>query len=183
MVEARDILPALDRMASRAGQRLPVFSQGGHSSIELSVMRVLVAGGAGQVPEVELRANRLNLVSVEGAIPAVTIRAEHCRVRSVERETCRAVFGQEKDRGEEACDRMALLTTVRVIARKLALVGVGVAVGASFPVDPIARFGTARLMALRAGDDFVLTGEGELGGCVLCRVERRRLKRLDRVAF
>ena len=52
VIEAVQFAPGLGGVASLAAHRLPVLAKLGHALLELSVMNVLVTGGAGEIVEV-----------------------------------------------------------------------------------------------------------------------------------
>lgn len=167
-------------MAGLAAELGPVRPEAFLPIAELSVMRVLVTTRTRFV----VKGKRNDFVFSAGRSDFVAFGASNGDVRSGQRELGLPMLRDGKQRAVPIRYRMAALAAVlKRRFRKLAVVGVFVAVRAGRKLNFVNRLFAGRSVALVAFDFCVLAFERILGSRMFLDAKRRRLPSLDFVAF
>src|ERR1700757_2152983 len=127
VVKSVYIRPGLRVVASLTSERRPIRPFPRHAIVELSLVRVLMASGAGPVFKFEWQ----NLVGAASCAQLVTVDARNRRMRARQRKTRVSMLGDGKRSAMEIQNRVAAFTLV-VIRRggKLVVMGILVAIAA-----------------------------------------------------
>ena len=180
MVEPGYVNPGPGVMAGFAPELGAVGPAAFHAVLEFPMMHVIVASRAGLIFEVE----RNDLVRSTGSSHFVTFHAADGDVRASQRELGLLMLGDGKQRAVKIRYRMAALAAIQErLLRKLAVVGVLVAVGAFGKLHFVNRVLARGQMTLVAIYFCVLPFERVLGSRMFFDAKQRWLPTLNRVAF
>lgn len=180
VVETRQFLPVFGGMAGFAAERLTIDAGNAHALLELSLVRVGVAGCAVEfLPMIDGR-----FLFADGDRFLVAVGAQDRGMRSRQKEA-RLLMPREREGGRLVSVKvMALVATVQPRrSGKLRRVPIGVAIGAGLELDLVKRVLTLGDMALLALDLGVSALQGICTRCVLFYAELCGLESIDGVAF
>jgi hypothetical protein len=180
VVKSVDVRPGLRVVASLTSERRPIRPFPRHAIVELSLVRVLMASGAGPVFKFEWQ----NLVGAASCAKLVTVDARNRRMRARQRETRVSMLGDGKRSAMEIQNRVAAFTLV-VIRRggKLVVMGILVAIAAGSKLYFVNRVLARWDVALRALHLDVFALQWILGCVVLLHSEWGWLPPFHVVAF
>lgn len=146
MIEATDLSPGLDVVASFAAQRASIRAPSCHLVAEFSLVRVRVAGGTAPILKVE----RQNLVRSPAQPNLVAIGAGNCRMRSLQREPRVAMLCNRIAGAMPIPDVVAVFAAILVARRgKLTVVRILMAIQTGSELHLVNRVFPGRSMALR----------------------------------
>src|SRR5271157_1083928 len=172
MVEAVDVSPGLEVVASLATKRSSIHPLPRHLLVKLALVRILMTSRAGQVREME----RQDGIRAPAQACLMALGTGHSRMGSRERETRVAMFGDRIGCAVPFLDRVAIFTAILERgAGELAVVRILVAVRAECELHFVKRIFACRDVALRAFHINVLAPQRVLGSIVLAHTEKGRL--------
>lgn len=156
MVEAVDVGPRFDVVASFAAERSAVGAALGHALAEFALVRVRMADGAAAIFPTKWQ----DLVGPAGGPYLVTVAAGNSHVRAGQNEPCIAMLGDRVSGAMEILHSVAILAAI-LMGRggELGVMRVLVAVGAIREFYLENRVLPGGKVALRARDLNVLSGE------------------------
>src|SRR6516165_8511859 len=180
MIEAIDVGPRLHRMAGFATEGRTIRPLFRHTVVEFTLMRILMAPGAGLI----LKFERQDLIRAPGCAELMAIAAGYSGVRAGEREFRVAVLCHRVGRAVPVDYGVAVFAAVLVgSTRKLVVVGILVAIHAEFELDVVDRVLARRNVALRTFHLDVFAFQGVARVVVLFHAEGRRLPPVDVVTL
>lgn len=168
VVEAIDVCPGFNVVAGFAAKGNAIGALAGHTIVEFTLVRILVAGGAVAVFEME----RQDLVGAAGGANFMTIDAGHSNVSTGQGEARGLVLGDGEGGAVEIGNGVAGFAAIVIgSGGELVVVCVLVAIGASFKFDFVDGVFGGGEMALGALHGDVLAFQRIARGVVFLHAE------------